>query len=82
MRDYLHEIFPNKLGYGVVYDTVKKTDAYQMNLLKCPKPEKWQDCILWSLCFRLDIENTIRKNKTCSVISGNDAKRRKATQVC
>ena len=83
MRDYLHELFPKRFGFGRLWDTEKKTDAYQMNLIKCPKPEKWQDCLYHTLCFRIDIEKGIRKNAvSCNVRGGNPEKRRKATQVC
>ena len=80
----MHTIFPNLLGFGLVYDTLNHSDAYQMNPTK--KPERgwkvWQDSIYHSLVARLDQDKFARKRKlSCSVIRGNSTKRHKATQV-
>ena len=60
---------------------MKSTPSDHFQPLKYPNPEKWQDSIFHTLCFRLDIEKGIRKNDvSCNVIESK-AKRRKATKV-
>ena len=80
----MHELFPVQLGFGVLYDTSKKTDAYKMNLRKCPNPKigSFNDCIYVTLFLRLDQEIRIRRKPvSCNVNGRNPSKRRKATQV-
>jgi hypothetical protein len=82
LRYKLHKLYPEVLGFGVVFDSTKVKDGYQFHLARCPKPKGYQDCLYWAMISSLDGLKGKKKRKATTVL-GNHVRvgSRDATQV-